>query len=57
MDVMKRGVMSTRKVHKYWSILVTSLSNWYLNVKTISKKIGPPCVLSKEEDGNTSRFY
>jgi hypothetical protein len=36
-------------VSKFWGILVTSFFD-HLNGKTISRKIGPSSVLTKEED-------
>ncbi len=40
MDVIKRGVTSTRKVNRHWNISILSLFD-HLNGKTRCEKIGP----------------
>jgi hypothetical protein len=49
MDVVERGIISLQGANKFWGLFVTSLSNHQYG-KTRSKKIGPPGVLTKEED-------
>jgi len=49
LDVVERGITSLSWANKFWGIFVTSLSN-HLYGKTRSRKVGPPSVLTKEED-------
>ncbi len=50
MDAIEIGITSLHGPNKFYGKLVTSFSN-YLYGKTRSRKIGPPCVLTKEQDG------
>jgi hypothetical protein len=49
MDAVERGITSFLGANKFWGILVTSFSD-HLNGKTISRKIEPLGVLTKEEN-------
>jgi hypothetical protein len=49
MDEIEHDIVSVGGGNKFWGILVISFSN-HLNGKTKSRKIGPPSVLTKEED-------
>jgi hypothetical protein len=49
MNVIQRGITFLWGANKFWGILVISLSD-HLNGKTKSRKIGPPNVLTEEED-------
>jgi len=49
MDVVERSIISLRRANKFWGLFVISLFNHQYG-KTRSKKIGPPSVLTKEED-------
>jgi hypothetical protein len=48
-DTIEKGITSLRGANKFWGIFVTSLFD-HIYGKTGSRKIGPPCVLTKEED-------
>jgi len=48
MEAIERGTHSLRKENKFWNIPLNSLSD-HLNGKTRSKKMGPTCVLTKED--------
>ncbi len=49
MDAVERGIIFLRGANKFWGLFVTSLFN-HLYGKTRSKRIGPPGVLTKEEE-------
>jgi len=49
MDVIERGTHSQRRPCKSWKIPMSSLVD-HLNGKTTSKKMGPKCVLIKEQN-------
>jgi len=44
MDVVERGIMSTRKACEHWNIPIT-FTFYHLNGKTKIKNVGPPNVL------------
>jgi hypothetical protein len=48
-DVVKRGICSLRRVSRSWNIPLSSFFD-YLNGKTMSRKVGPRGVLTKEKD-------
>jgi hypothetical protein len=48
MDVVKRGAHSLRKASKLWNIPMNSFF-YYMNGKTISKKMGLGSVLTKKK--------
>ncbi len=49
MDAVERIITFLRGANKFWSIFITSLFD-HLYGKTKSMKIGPPSVLTKEEE-------
>jgi hypothetical protein len=49
MEAIEKGTHSLKKVSKSWDVLLNSLSN-HLNGNTRNMKIGPACVLTKEEN-------
>jgi len=49
MDVVEYGITSLMGANKFWGIPVTSFSD-HLNGNIRSRKIGPPGVLTEEED-------
>jgi len=49
MDTIERGFTSLKKASQYWNIPLINLSN-HLTSKTMSKKCGPPGVLSIDEE-------
>ncbi len=49
MDAIENGTTSLKKANRHSNIVLTSLSN-HLYRKTRSRKLGPTCVPTKEED-------
>jgi hypothetical protein len=49
METIERGTHSLRKASRFWNIPFNSLSN-HLNGNTRNMKMGPRCLLTKEED-------
>jgi len=47
LDAVEKGITSLQRANKFWGIFVTSFSD-HLYGKTKCRKIGPPCVLTKE---------
>jgi len=49
MEVIERGTRSLKKASRFWNIPFSFFSN-HLNGNTWNMKMGPTCVLTKEED-------
>ncbi len=48
MEAIERGTHSLKKEKRFWNIPLSSFFD-HLNAKTRSKKMGPACVLTKED--------